>query len=110
MNETICELLSAIEEGHSWGHTDREIAEYIYEKYIMPLEHQLAGGTDSRAAFLEGFMLSTPARNGRTPFEGNYAQAWRAIASHSGAGQEAFRVIREINPDGEDPYDPGDAS
>ena len=38
MNEIICSITSAIEEGRSWGHTDKEIADYIYAKHIRPLE------------------------------------------------------------------------
>ncbi len=36
MNEIICSITSAIEEGRSWGHTDKEIADYIYAKHIGP--------------------------------------------------------------------------
>lgn len=42
MNEIICSITSAIEEGRSWGHTDKEIADYIYVKHIRPLETKLA--------------------------------------------------------------------
>ena len=81
MNEIICSITSAIEEGRSWGHTDKEIADYIYAKHIRPLETKLAEAPEPRAAFLEGFMLTTKSRNGENPFAGDYAEAWKAIAS-----------------------------
>ena len=52
MNEIICSITSAIEEGRSWGHTDKEIADYIYAKHIRPLETKLAEAPVPRAAFL----------------------------------------------------------
>lgn len=70
MNEIICSITSAIEEGRSWGHTDKEIADYIYAKHIRPLETKLAEAPEPRAAFLEGFMLTTKSRNGENPFAG----------------------------------------
>lgn len=87
MNEIICSITSAIEEGRSWGHTDKEIADYIYAKHIRPLETKLAEAPEPRAAFLEGFMLTTKSRNGENPFAGDYAEAWKAIASHAGVSQ-----------------------
>ena len=90
MNEIICSITSAIEEGRSWGHTDKEIADYIYAK--------LAEAPEPRAAFLEGFMLTTKSRNGENPFAGDYAEAWKAIASHAGVSQRAFEAI-EGGPD-----------
>ena len=92
MNEIICSITSAIEEGRSWGHTDKEIADYIYAKHIRPLETKLAEAPEPRAAFLEGFMLTTKSRNG------DYAEAWKAIASHAGVSQRAFEAI-EGGPD-----------
>ena len=71
MNEIICSITSAIEEGRSWGHTDKEIADYIYAKHIRPLETKLAEAPEPRAAFLEGFMLTTKSRNGENPFAGD---------------------------------------
>ena len=75
MNEIICSITSAIEEGRSWGHTDKEIADYIYAKHIRPLETKLAEAPEPRAAFLEGFMLTTKSRNGENPFAGDYDSA-----------------------------------
>ena len=98
MNEIICSITSAIEEGRSWGHTDKEIADYIYAKHIRPLETKLAEAPEPRAAFLEGFMLTTKSRNGENPFAGDYAEAWKAIASHAGVSQRAFEAI-EGGPD-----------
>lgn len=98
MNEIICSITSAIEEGRSWGHTDKEIADYIYAKYIRPLETKLAETLESRAAFLEGFMLTTNSRNGENPFDGDYVEAWKAIASRAGVSQRAFEAI-EGGPD-----------
>ena len=98
MNEIICSITSAIEEGRSWGHTDKEIANYIYAKHIRPLETKLAEAPEPRAAFLEGFMLTTKSRNGENPFAGDYAEAWKAIASHAGVSQRAFEAI-EGGPD-----------
>lgn len=74
MNEIICSITSAIEEGRSWGHTDKEIADYIYAKHIRPLETKLAEAPEPRAAFLEGFMLTTKSRNGENPFTGDYGR------------------------------------
>ena len=88
MNEIICSITSAIEEGRSWGHTDKEIADYIYAKHIRPLETKLAEAPEPRAAFLEGFMLTTKSRNGENPFAGDYAEAWKAIASHAGVKEK----------------------
>ena len=68
MNEIICSITSAIEEGRSWGHTDKEIADYIYAKHIRPLETKLAEAPEPRAAFLEGFMLTT--KNRKIPLPG----------------------------------------
>ena len=82
----------------SWGHTDKEIADYIYAKHIRPLETKLAEAPEPRAAFLEGFMLTTKNRNGENPFAGDYAEAWKAIASHAGVSQRAFEAI-EGGPD-----------
>ena len=98
MNEIICSITSAIEEGRSWGHTDKEIADYIYAKHIRPLETKLAEAPEPRAAFLEGFMLTTKSRNGENPFAGDYAEAWKAVASHAGVSQRAFEAI-EGGPD-----------
>ena len=98
MNEIICSITSAIEEGRSWGHTDKEIADYIYAKHIRPLETKLAEAPEPRAAFLEGFMLTTKSRNGEKPFAGDYAEAWKAIASHAGVSQRSFEAI-EGGPD-----------
>ena len=70
MNEIICSITSAIEEGRSWGHTDKEIADYIYAKHIRPLETKLAEAPEPRAAFLEGFMLTTRAGTGKIPLPG----------------------------------------
>ena len=85
-------------QGRSWGHTDKEIADYIYAKHIRPLETKLAEAPEPRAAFLEGFMLTTKSRNGENPFAGDYAEAWKAIASHAGVSQRAFEAI-EGGPD-----------
>ena len=98
MNEIICSITSAIEEGRSWGHTDKEIADYIYAKHIRPLETKLAEAPEPRAAFLEGFMLTTKSRNGENPFAGDYAEALKAIDSHAGVSQRAFEAI-EGGPD-----------
>ncbi len=97
MNETICSITSAIEEGHSWGHSDEEIAKYIYKKHILPLEEQLAKGPDLRAAFLDGFMLSTEGRNREFPFAGDYVEAWKVIGSHTRASLRAFKATHGIN-------------
>ena len=51
MNEIICSITSAIEEGRSWGHTDKEIADYIYAKHIRPLETKLAEAPEPRPRF-----------------------------------------------------------
>ena len=106
MNEIICSITSAIEEGRSWGHTDKEIADYIYAKHIRPLETKLAEAPEPRAAFLEGFMLTTKTRNGENPFAGDYAEAWKAIASHAGVSQRAFEAI-EGGPDESKACPPG---
>ncbi len=97
MNEIICAITSAIEEGRSWGHSDEEIAKYIYAKHIRPIEQQLAKGADGRAAFLEGFMLSTEGRNAEYPFAGDYVEAWKVIGPHAGASLQAFKAIHGIN-------------
>ena len=76
----------------------KEIADYIYAKHIRPLETKLAEAPEPRAAFLEGFMLTTKSRNGENPFAGDYAEAWKAIASHAGVSQRAFEAI-EGGPD-----------
>ena len=99
MNEIICSITSAIEEGRSWGHTDKEIADYIYAKHIRPLEMKLAETLEPKAAFLEGFMLTTKNRNGETPFFGDYAEAWKAISSYAGISRRALETI-EGGPDG----------
>lgn len=38
-------------------------------------------------------MLTTKSRNGENPFAGDYAEAWKAIASHAGVSQRAFEAI-----------------
>ena len=38
-------------------------------------------------------MLTTKNRNGENPFAGDYAEAWKAIASHAGVSQRAFEAI-----------------
>ena len=98
MNETICSITSALEEGHSWGHSDEAIARYIYETHILPLERRLAAGPDAAAAFLEGFMLTTEHRNGHVPFAGDYAEAWMAIAPRAAASEAACRAVNGDAP------------
>ncbi len=98
MNEIICSITSAIEEGRSWGHTDKEIADYIYAKHIRPLETKLAEAPEPRAAFLEGFMLTTKSRNGENPFAGDYAGRGKPSPPHAGVSQRAFEAI-EGGPD-----------
>ena len=98
MNEIICSITSAIEEGRSWGHTDKEIADYIYAKHIRPLETKLAEAPEPRAAFLEGFMLTTKSRNGENPFAGDYDEAGNPRAPHAGPTQRASEAI-EGGPD-----------
>lgn len=93
MNEIICTITSAIEEGRAWGHSDEEIARHIYDTLILPLERRLAAGPDAAAAFLEGFMLTTEHRNGKTPFAGDYAEAWKAIAPRAAASEAACRAV-----------------
>ena len=83
MNETIYSITSAIEEGRSWGHSDAEIARYVYEKHIQPLERKLAETPELKAAFLEGFMLTREGRNGQNPFGGSYEEAWKVIGSRA---------------------------
>lgn len=94
MNEIICSITSAIEEGRSWGHTDKEIADYIYAKHIRPLETKLAEAPEPRAAFLEGFMLTTKNRNGENPFAGDYAEAWESHRLARGREPTGFRSHR----------------
>ena len=43
-------------------------------------------------------MSTTKSRNGENPFAGDYAEAWKAIASHAGVSQRAFEAI-EGGPD-----------
>ena len=95
MNETICSIISAIEEGRSWGHDDAEIANYLYSKYIQPLEARLGDAPDLQAAFLEGFMLTREGRNGQAPFAGDYREAWKAVRTHVAVSSLALDVVRE---------------
>ena len=99
MNEIICSITSAIEEGRSWGHTDKEIADYIYAKHIRPLETKLAEAPEPRAAFLEGFMLTREGRNGQNPFGGSYEEAWKVIGSRASVSEQALEAVRA-------PFDP----
>ncbi|MFQ8735492.1 MAG: hypothetical protein ACLSAH_05120 [Bilophila wadsworthia] len=69
MNEIICSITSAIEEGRSWGHTDKEIADYIYASISGPWRRsRRSSGTEGRVS--EGFMLTTKSRNGENPLPG----------------------------------------
>lgn len=102
MNEIICSITSAIEEGRAWGHSDEEIARHIYDAHVRPLERRLAAAPDLRAAFLEGFMLTTERRNGETPFAGDYAEAWKAVGPRAGASEAAYRAVDGVTaPDGD---------
>lgn len=97
MNDIICSLTSAIEEGRSWGHSDEEIARYIYAKHIRPLERELASPPDLKAAFLEGFMLTSEGRNGEYPFAGDYVEAWKVIGPRAGVSERASRAVHGLN-------------
>ena len=99
MNETIYSITSAIGEGRSWGHSDAEIARYVYEKHIQPLERKLAETPELKAAFLEGFMLTREGRNGQNPFGGSYEEAWKVIGSHASVSEQALEAVRA-------PFDP----
>lgn len=97
MNEIICSITSAIEEGRSWGHSDEEIARHIYAKHIQPLERKLAAAPDLKAAFLEGFMLTCEGRNGEYPFAGDYVEAWKAVGPRAGVSERASRAVHGLN-------------